>query len=133
MTGDVAKGCVCVVDDDTDVRNAIGSLLRACGFEVRLHASPQAFLAAGLPEMPSCLVLDVRLSGASGLEFQEKLNAGEAVLPTILVTGYKDAPMAERAMRAGAVDLLPKPFEEERLLAAIETAITMDQARRSTR
>lgn len=124
-------GCVCVIDDDAEVRGAIGSLLRSSGFEVRLYEGPGAFLAAGLPDMAACLVLDIRLSGENGLEFQERLSAQGISLPVILVTGHGDIPMTVRGMRAGAIDFLPKPFGDDQLLAAVEVAIAKDRENRA--
>jgi FixJ family two-component response regulator len=131
MTGEEPEGCVCVLDDDADVRDSIGSLLRASGFEVALFATTEAFLAAEWPEQARCLVLDIRLAGESGLDFQERLAAEGIAVPVILITGHGDIPMTVRAMKAGAVDFLPKPFEEEQLLAAVRTGLEADRARRS--
>ena len=131
MTGADSRGCVCVIDDDAGLRGAIGSLLRASGFEARLYEGPAAFLAAGVPETPACLVLDIRLSGANGLDIQEQLPAQGIGLPVILITGHGDIPMTVRGMRAGAVDFLPKPFGDEQLLAAVELAIAKDRQRRA--
>jgi FixJ family two-component response regulator len=122
---------VCVIDDDAEVRRAIGSLLRASGYDVRLHDGTAAFLAAGEPEVTSCLVLDVRLSGENGLEFQERLASHGIELPVVLITGHGDIPMTVRAMRAGAIDFLPKPFNDDQLLAAVSRALKADSARRS--
>lgn len=122
---------VCVLDDDAEVRAAIGSLLRSCGLDVALYASTAEFLAVGVPEVPACLVLDIRLAGENGLDFQERLAAEGLVIPVILVTGHGDIPMTVRAMRAGAVDFLPKPFDDTQLLAAVETALAADRARRA--
>lgn len=124
-------GCVCVIDDDAEVRGAIGSLLRSSGFEVRLYEGPGAFLAAGLPDRAACLVLDIRLSGENGLEFQERLSAQGIALPVILITGHGDIPMTVRGMRAGAIDFLPKPFGDDQLLAAVEVAIAKDRENRA--
>jgi FixJ family two-component response regulator len=125
------RDCVCVIDDDAEVRGAIGSLLRASGYDVRLHDGTASFLTAGQPAVPSCLVLDIRLSGENGLEFQEQLASHDIHLPVVLITGHGDIPMTVRAMRAGAVDFLPKPFEEEQLLDAISRAVAVDRARRA--
>ncbi|WP_408591320.1 response regulator transcription factor [Novosphingobium sp.] len=124
-------GCVCVIDDDAEVRGAIGSLLRSSGFEVRLYEGPGAFLSAGLPDEAACLVLDIRLSGENGLEFQERLSAYGISLPVILITGHGDIPMTVRGMRAGAVDFLPKPFGDDQLLAAVAVAIARDRQNRA--
>ncbi len=125
--------CVCVIDDDPEVRGAIGSLLRSSGFDVRLYDRPAEFLSAGLPEAASCLVLDIRLSGESGLEFQERLAAQGMTVPVILITGHGDIPMTVRGMRAGAIDFLPKPFGDDQLLAAVEVAIAKDRENRAAR
>lgn len=123
--------CVCVIDDDREVRGSIGSLLRSSGFDVRLYDSPGAFLDAGPPKVPSCLVLDIRLSGESGLDFQERLAGHGIALPVVLMTGHGDIPMTVRGMRAGAIDFLPKPFDDEQLLGAVAAAIAVDRIRRA--
>lgn len=125
------KGCVCVIDDDAEVRGAIGSLLRSSGFEVRLYDGPGAFLVEGLPQEAACLVLDIRLSGENGLEFQERLAADGISVPVILITGHGDIPMTVRGMKAGAIDFLPKPFDDDQLLAAVEVAIAKDRENRA--
>ncbi len=127
MTDPQAMGCACVIDDDAEVRGAIGSLLRSSGYDVRLYDGPAAFLSAGLPDVAACLILDIRLSGENGLEFQERLIAEGIMLPVILITGHGDIPMTVRGMRAGAIDFLPKPFADDQLLAAVETAIAKDR------
>ena len=126
-------GCVCVIDDDAEVRGAIGSFLRSVGFEVKLYDGTAGFLAAGLPDTASCLVLDIRLSGESGLEFQERLAAQGINVPVILITGHGDIPMTVRAMRAGAIDFLPKPFADDQLLAAVDVALAKDRENRAAR
>ncbi|KPH67763.1 response regulator transcription factor [Novosphingobium sp. ST904] len=133
MTGNGSEtaALVCVLDDDAEVRGSIGSLLRASGFEVALFASTAQFLAARRPEVASCLVLDIRLPGESGLDFQERLAAEGLAIPVILITGHGDIPMTVRAMRAGAIDFLPKPFEDGQLLEAVEAALDSDRARRA--
>ena len=123
-------GCACIIDDDAEVRGSIGSLLRSSGFDVALYESTQAFLAAGVPPVAACLVLDVRLPGENGLDFQESLAARGIDLPVILITGHGDIPMTVRAMKAGAIDFLPKPFSDEQMLKAVEAAIGADRARR---
>lgn len=124
------RDCVCVIDDDAEVRGAIGSLLRAGGYDVRLYEGTGAFLAAGEPQGPSCLVLDIRLSGENGLEFQEGLASRGIALPVIFITGHGDIPMTVRAMRAGAIDFLPKPFDDDQLLGAVSQALDADRTRR---
>lgn len=131
MSGEDQQACVCVLDDDPEVRSSLGSLLRASGFAVALYASTAEFLAAGMPDVAACLVLDIRLAGESGLDFQERLAAEGMAIPVILITGHGDIPMTVRAMRAGAVDFLPKPFEECQLLTAVGTALDADRARRA--
>ncbi len=131
MTDRGPSGRVCVIDDDAEVRNAIGSLLRSSGFEVALFETPAAFMAAGAPDGASCLILDVRLSGESGLDFQERLLAHGIRIPVILITGHGDIPMTVRGMRAGAIDFLPKPFGDDQLLAAIGAAVEADRLRRA--
>jgi len=131
MNPSTLADCVCVIDDDTEVRGSIGSLLRSSGFDVRLYDSPGAFLDAGCPEVPSCLVLDIRLSGESGLDFQERLAGHGITLPVVLITGHGDIPMTVRGMRAGAIDFLPKPFDDEQLLGAVAEAIAVDRTLRA--
>lgn len=123
--------CVCVIDDDPDVLRATGSLLRSAGHDVRLYDRTADFLAAGVPDVASCLVLDIRLSGENGLDFQEGLVAQGIALPVILITGHGDIPMTVRAMRAGAIDFLPKPFDDDQFLSTIDTAIAADRRRRA--
>lgn len=122
-------GCVCVVDDDADVRGSIGSLLRSAGYDVRLYEGPGAFLAEGPPTITACLILDIRLSGENGLDFQERLVGHGIALPVVLITGHGDIPMTVRGMRAGAIDFLPKPFDDDQLLGAVATALATDRAR----
>ena len=126
-----APECICVIDDDAEVRGSIGSLLRSSGYDVRLYDGPAAFLAAGAPDVPACLVLDIRLSGENGLDFQERLAGHGMALPVVLITGHGDIPMTVRGMRAGAVDFLPKPFGDEQLLAAVAAALDVDRSRRA--
>lgn len=131
MTQNPEAGRVCVIDDDAEVRGSIGSLLRSSGFDVALFEGTEAFLAAGVPNVASCLVLDVRLPGENGLDFQERL-AGQGIhIPVILITGHGDIPMTVRAMRAGAIDFLPKPFSDDELLRSVAAAIDADRTRRA--
>lgn len=122
---------VYVIDDDPEVLGSLGSLFRSTGLEVALFRDPEGFLAAGKPTGPSCLVLDVRLRGESGLDFQERLAADGIGIPVILITGHGDIPMTVRGMKAGAVDFLPKPFTEEQMLAAVDSALARDRERRA--
>lgn len=117
---------VYIVDDDPSVRRALVRLIRAAGFDVTAFASAQEFLSAPLAERPCCLVLDVRLPGVSGLELQEQLASSGRHLPIIFITGHGDIPMSVRAMKAGAIDFLVKPFHEKELLEAIRAAIRAD-------
>lgn len=119
-----------VVDDDEAVRESLGDLLRARDYQVALHRSAAEFLNAELPDAPACLVLDVRLSGASGLELQEHLARVNVDLPVILMTGFGDIPMTVKGMKAGAVDFLTKPIRDQDLLDAVAAAIRMDEGRR---
>ena len=119
---------VIVIDDDPSTREAVGSLLRSVGFQVRLLASVAEFLRSGRPDAPTCLVLDVRLPGQSGLDFQRHLSAANIQLPIVFMTGYGDIPMSVRAMKAGAVEFLTKPFRDQDLLDAIQIALGRDRA-----
>ena len=124
------KPTVVVIDDDPAVREALGSLLRSVGLQVKLLASVVDFLHAGRPEAPACLVLDVRLPGQSGLDFQRELAAANTHLPIIFITGHGDIPMSVQAMKAGAIEFLTKPFRDQDLLDAIQLGIAKDRARR---
>jgi FixJ family two-component response regulator len=122
---------ICVIDDDEEVRGSLDSLLRSAGFEVRTFAGPEDYLACPEADAAACLVLDVRLQGADGLEFQQSLIESAALVPVILITGHGDIPMTVRGMKAGAVSFLPKPFEEEDMLAAVAEAVERDRRRRA--
>jgi FixJ family two-component response regulator len=119
-----------VVDDDDAVRDSLGDLLRSMDYQVALYASAAEFLNVDLPDAPACLVLDVRLPGTSGLEFQEYLTHVDIRLPVILMTGFGDIPMSVKGMKAGAVDFLTKPIRHQDLLDAVAAAIRVDQGRR---
>ena len=121
---------VYVVDDDDELRASIGRLLRAAGLVSRSFASADEFLDAELADAPGCLLLDVRLPGTSGLELQERLNRLDVGLPIILMTGHGDVQMSVKAMKAGAVDFLTKPFRDSTLLDAIDVALLRDRQRR---
>lgn len=125
-----APPTVVVIDDDPSVREALHSLLRSVGLRVELFGSVQGFLTSKRPDDPSCLVLDIRLPGKSGLEFQEELRRANVKLPVIFITGHGDIQMSVRAMKAGAVEFLIKPFRDQELLDAIHLAIERDRARR---
>jgi FixJ family two-component response regulator len=124
---------VFVVDDDASVCEALSSLLRAVGWQVRTFASAAAFLEFRRPELPACLVLDVRLPGVSGLDLQRQLAGLGDALPIIFMSSHGNIPMTVQAMKAGAVEFLPKPFREQDLLAVIEGAIERDAAARAGR
>jgi FixJ family two-component response regulator len=118
-----------VVDDDPQMRDSIGQLLRSLGMEPRLFECVPEFLKCRRPDGPSCLVLDVRLPGRSGLEFQRDLAAANWDLPIIFITGHGDIPMTVQAMKGGAVEFLTKPFRDQDLLDAIEIGLARDRAR----
>lgn len=128
----VAGPVVYVVDDDESVRGALDSLFRSVGISVQLFASVSEFLRAKLAETESCLVLDVRLPGVSGLDFQAQLARENNDIPIILMTGHGDIPMSVRAMKAGAVDFLAKPFRDQDMLDAVSVAIERDRLRRES-
>ena len=121
---------VFVVDDDPSMRAALEDLVGSMGLEARAFASPEEFLHAKRPDAPGCLVLDVRLPGASGLNFQQELARTGIHLPVIFITGHGDIPMSVRAIKAGAVEFLTKPFRDQELLDAINAAIERDRAQR---
>jgi FixJ family two-component response regulator len=121
---------VFVVDDDASMRRSLETLLRSVGLEVRLFSSADEFTRGERPDAPGCLVLDVRLPGMSGLAFQEQLAKAGVALPIIFLTGHGDVPMTVRAMKAGAVEFLTKPFDDQVLLDAIHAAIARDRGRR---
>jgi FixJ family two-component response regulator len=121
---------VFVVDDDRSVRRAIKRLVESVGLQVELFGSAQQFLRAERPEAPSCLVLDIRLPGISGLGFQRELADRDIPIPIIFITAHGDIPMTVRAMKAGAVEFLTKPFRDQDLRDAIQVALDRDRARR---
>ena len=114
---------VFVIDDDASVRAALSSLVRSVGLRVEVFASASEFLATKRTDGPSCLILDVRLPGVSGLDFQTELAKANSVIPTIFITGHGDIPMSVKAMKAGAVEFLTKPFRDQDLLDAIKVAL----------
>lgn len=124
---------VYVVDDDLSVREALSSLIRSVGLQVLTFASAKEFLAFERPNARACLVLDVRMPGLNGLDLQRELSLGERPLPVVFITGHGDIPMTVRAMKAGAVDFLPKPFREQDLLDAIAHSLELDGAARRQR
>src|ERR1700683_2295459 len=124
---------VFVVDDDGPVRVALMNLIRSIGLRVELFASAQEFLRSKLPDVPSCLILDVRLPGLSGLDLQRRTTESGMEIPIIFLTGYGDIPMTVRAMKAGAVEFLTKPFRDQDLLDAIQQALERDRQTRDQR
>jgi RNA polymerase sigma factor (sigma-70 family) len=125
-----SESIVFVVDDDPSVRSAIKRLIGSMGLQVELFGSAQEFLASKLPKVPSCLVLDIRLPGISGLNLQRQLAEANIQIPTIFITAHGDIPMTVRAMKAGAVEFLTKPFRDQDLLDAIHLALEKDRGRR---
>jgi len=121
---------VFVVDDDPSVRSSLKFLLSTVGLQAESFDSADAFLRKTLPDAPSCLVLDVRLPGLSGLDFQRELTARKITIPIVFLTGHGDIPMSVRAMKAGAVEFLTKPFRDQDLLDAVRIALARDHARR---
>jgi FixJ family two-component response regulator len=124
---------VFVIDDDASVRDAIQSLMRSVGQHVESYASAQEFLRSKRPDLPGCIVLDVRLPGFSGLELQRKLADADILTPIVFMTGHGDIPMSVKAMKAGAVEFLTKPFRDQDLLDAIQQALERDRAARRER
>ena len=125
-----SKAIVFVVDDDVSVREALESLIRSAGFRVETFASAQDFWARGRADVPACLVLDVRLPGLSGLDLQNRIVETNREIPIVFITGHGDVPTSVRAMKAGAVEFLIKPFSDRDLLDAIQQAIKRDQSAR---
>jgi RNA polymerase sigma factor (sigma-70 family) len=121
---------VFVIDDDASVRDAVEDLLRSVGLEVESFGSTQEFLQRKRPDVPGCIVLDVRLPGASGLEFQNALARLGIHLPIIFISGHGDIPMSVQAIKSGAVEFLTKPLHEQKLLDAVQAGIQRDRARR---
>ena len=128
-----ANPIVFVVDDDAAVREALASLIGSVSLRVECFASPGEFLRRHRSESPSCLVLDVRMPGLSGLDLQRKLARGEQHIPIIFISAHGDIPMAVGAMKAGAIEFLPKPFRDEDLLDAIRHALDRDEAAKTRR
>jgi FixJ family two-component response regulator len=121
---------VFVIDDDPSIRDALTGLLRSVGLEVRVFGSTKEFVQSERPDAPGCLVLDVRLPGRSGLDFQRELAESGIHLPIVFLTGHGDIPMSVRAIKAGAIEFLTKPFHDQELLDAIQLGIERDRARR---
>jgi len=128
-----AEALVFVVDDDAPMRESLQNLLRSVGLRVEAFASAQEFLRSTRPDVPGCLVLDVRLPGLSGLDLQQRLAEVDMDIPIIFITGHGDIPMTVQAMKAGAVEFLPKPFRDQDLLDAIQQALDRDRHAREQR
>ncbi len=126
------QSLVIVIDDDALVREAISDLLRSVGLQTKVFASVPEFLEWKLPDGPSCLVLDVRMPGLSGLDLQSELNKAHVHIPIVFVTGHGDIPMTVRAMKGGAVDFLAKPFRDQDMLDAVQAGLERDKLRRKS-
>jgi FixJ family two-component response regulator len=122
---------VFIIDDDEPLRDALKGILRSVGLRAEVFGSAPEFLKHDLPEVPSCLVLDVRLPGLSGLDFQAELGDANILIPIVFITGHGDIPMTVKAMKAGAVEFLTKPFREQDLLDAVRVALERDRVRRA--
>ena len=125
-----AQPMVFVIDDDEPLRESLKSLFESMGLPVGVFGSAAQFLQSKLPDVPSCLVLDVRLPGVSGLDFQAEMAKANIQVPIIFITGHGDIPMTVRAMKAGAIEFLTKPLREQELLDAVQTGLQRDRARR---
>lgn len=125
-----AKSTVLVIDDDPNLRASIARLLRSLGIDVKLFESISDFLKSAPPDGPTCLVLDVRLPGGSGLDLQRELAAAHRGIPIIFITGHGDIPMTVQAMKGGAIEFLTKPFRDQDLLDAIQLGLALDRTRR---
>jgi len=123
-----AEPTIIIVDDDPGIRESLEGLLRSVGLQVRALASVPEFMKEGRPEGPACLVLDVRLPGRSGLDFQRELSAANIHVPIIFITGYGDIPMSVQAIKGGAIEFLTKPFRDQDLLDAIQLGLARDRA-----
>src|SRR6201997_2981895 len=124
------RSTVLIIDDDEDLRNSVGRLLRSVGLNAQLFASIPEFLKSESPKTPACLVLDIRLPGKSGLDFQRELATADIQLPIIFITGHGDIPMSVQAMKGGAIEFLTKPIRDQELLDAIQLGLTRDRVRR---
>ena len=133
MTGKNRRPTVIVIDDDNSVREALKGLFESVGLSAETHGSVKEFIASDDPEKAGCIVLDIRLPGQSGLEFQEALAQSDLPRSVVLISAHVDVPMAVRAMKAGAIDVLTKPVREQDLLEAVNRAIANDAARREER
>lgn len=122
-----------VIDDDAGLRDGLDSLFRSVGYPVRTYANTQEFLVSGSAHAAGCLILDVRLPGMNGLDFQQHLASGNVTMPIVFMTGHGDIPMSVRGMKAGAIDFLPKPFREQDMLDAVAAALKQDAQQRQER
>src|ERR1700721_1937708 len=125
-----APPTVLVIDDDSDLRASVGRLLRSLGINVQLFASISEFLKSDPPDCPTCLVLDIRMPGQSGLDLQHELAASNREIPIIFITGHGDIPMSVQAMKRGAIEFLTKPFRDQDLIDAIQVGLARDRAGR---
>ena len=125
-----AAPVVLVIDDDASLRDALDDLFNSVGLRTQIFGSAAEFLQGSLPDAPSCLVLDIRLPGQSGLDFQAQLTQSNINIPVIIMTGHGDIPMSVRAMKAGAIDFITKPFRDQDMLDAVTQAIERDRQRR---
>ena len=128
-----SEAIVYVIDDDAQTRESLKNLMRSVGLHVEVFASAQDFLRSKRPDVPACLVLDVRLRGLSGLDLQKHMAEAKIEVPIIFITGYGDIPMTVQAMKAGAVEFLTKPFRNQELLDAIQQALERDRSTREQR
>ena len=133
MTAKIPRQVVFVVDDDASMRDAISRLLNAVGLTVQTFASAREFLNRRLPDVPGCVVLDVRLPGLSGLDLQREMVERGIHIPVVFITGHGDIPMSVQAMKAGAVEFLTKPFRDQDLLDAVRSGIQLDRKEREER
>src|SRR6266436_1774390 len=127
-----AQPTIIIVDDDPGIRESLEGLLRSVGLQVRALASVPEFVNEGRPEGPACLVLDVRLPGRSGLDFQRELSAANIQVPIIFITGHGDIPMTVQAMKGGAIEFLTKPFRDHDMLEAVQLGLARDRAWRES-
>ncbi|HBH35933.1 MAG TPA: DNA-binding response regulator [Gammaproteobacteria bacterium] len=127
------QGVVFIVDDDEALRDSLRWLLESVGLRVETHDSANSFLQSYYPGQSGCLLLDVRMPGMSGLELQEQLESRDVRLPVVIITGHGDVSMAVRALKAGAMDFIEKPFDDELLLASIQSALSLDVEQRKSR
>jgi FixJ family two-component response regulator len=125
-----APATVIVIDDDQDVRESLGRLLRSVSLQSRLYGSVAEFLSVGRPDGPTCLVLDVRLPGQGGLDFQRELSGASVQIPIVFITGHGDIAMSVQAIKGGAIEFLTKPFREQDLLDAIRSGLERDRGQR---